>query len=175
MKLGEYYTIRTAVQDNAPRGDLAAVQTMAEDLSDALESTGLFHTVEVDRTDDPDRLVIAMVGFTPGASALDVNGALLRVWHDRVGYRFWAAETTLVERDHVEFQGATRAGADGHFVTVHVVAQACPVPVRPAVVAPATNPAPRPVAETMPVHVPAHRPARGFGRLFGRPALAPAL
>jgi hypothetical protein len=127
MQIAEYYTLRRAVQDNAPAPDADATAGMETELRAALLATGLFHTVEVGRTDDADRLVIAMVRFAPEVDAADVAEALAQVWTKQVAYGFWSAETLRVDKGHVELQGATRSSLRGHYLTVHVVAQEAPV------------------------------------------------
>ncbi len=65
MNLVQFHRLRTAVQVSAPPGagaDLVAVET---DLRDALLDSGLFVTVEVGRTEDPDALVIALCTYDP--------------------------------------------------------------------------------------------------------------
>lgn len=170
MQLSDYYKIRTGVQRNAHRADATAVEHAARNLEETLRATGLFHTVEVDRTEDPDRLLIAMVGFAPGVDTHQVSATLERLWLDRVSFGFWAAHHTLIENGHVELQGSTRAGARGHYLTVHVLAQLAAVPaqrLQPVAAAPVL------VAE--PVAAAPSR-TRSWGRLLGRPApaLAPA-
>ena len=152
MQIAEYYTIRRAVQDNAPAPDEAATAAMEIELRAALLATGVFHTVEVGRTDDADRLVIAMVGFAPGIDASEAALALARLWTKQIAYGFWQAQTIRVDKEHVELQGATRLSLQGHYCTVHLIAEETP--------APANQPAtPATVEPTRPVLV--HRPSTG--------------
>jgi hypothetical protein len=128
MRIAEYYTIRRAVQDNAPAPDDAAVAAMELELRAALRATGMFHTVEVGHTDDPDRHVIAMVGFSPDIDASEAALAIARVWTKQVAYGFWRAETIRLDKGHVELQGATRSSLRGHYATVHLIAEESAVP-----------------------------------------------
>ncbi len=166
MQLGEYHKIRTGVQRNAHRADVAALTAVQGRLELALQRTGLFHSVEIGHTQDIDRLLIAMVGFDPSHEAHRISGALQRLWLDKVGYEFWSAHHVLADRGHVELQAASREGAGGHYVTLHVIAQAS--------TAPAAVPAPVPahVQAANAAMVAAVAPVRGWGRRFGRPAVA---
>lgn len=128
MRTSDYGKVRSALQSNAAPADEAARGAVAGDLRDALASTGMFHTVEVECTDDADRLVIAMVGFEPGADESALAGVLQQIWLDRVGHGFWKAHTSLVEDGHIELQAATRRNARDGYVTVHLVAQAAEAP-----------------------------------------------
>ncbi len=137
MQIAEYYTIRRAVQDNAPAPDAAAVAALETELRVALRATGLFHSIEVGHTDDPDRLLIAMVGFAPEIDAAEAALALARMWSKQIAYGFWRAQTIRVDKGHVELQGATRFSLRGHYATVHLVAKEAPEPATlPVVVRP---------------------------------------
>lgn len=131
MQLTDYHSLRTGLQRNASPAEPDAVAEMAERLRTALVDSGLFHTVELDRTDDIDRLVIALVQFAPDTDAAHVAWRLERLWLDVLAYPFWAAESMLVEDNQVELQAATRSSQRGHYVTLHVVAQAAVPAERP--------------------------------------------
>jgi hypothetical protein len=174
MQIAEYYTIRRAVQSSAPAPDETAVAAMEIELRAALLATGLFHTVEVGRSDDRDRLVIAMVRFAPEVDASEAALALARLWTKQVAYGFWRAQSIRVDKRQVELQGATRLSLHGHYCTVHLVARATPQPAtRPVVV---QRPAPgRPtpstgIAQTAAAVVSAQPVRRSRRWLGGRPA-----
>jgi hypothetical protein len=128
--MSEYCKLRSGLQLNAPEADATVVELMGRTLRAGLESSGLLHSIEVEGTEDRDRRVVAMVGFAPGVPAEVVAAFLERLWREQVSYRFWEAHSVLVEADHIELQAATRAGADGHYVTVHLVAQQAEAPER---------------------------------------------
>ena len=122
--------MRTAVQDNAfpaKEGDLAPVE---QSLRDLLMASGVFEEVEVEHTDDPDQLVIALCKFLPYFTERDVARHLERIWADRVSYPFWEAHAVHVEDEHVEFEAASRHSSGGHYVTVHLVAQKAKIPAQ---------------------------------------------
>jgi hypothetical protein len=134
MQIAEYYTIRRAVQENAPRPDAAAIAAMETELHAALRATGLFHSIEVGHTEDPDRFLIAMVGFAPDLDASEAAVALARVWTKQIAYGFWRAQTIRVDKGHVELQGATRLSLQGHYATVHLIAEEAAEPANHPVV-----------------------------------------
>jgi hypothetical protein len=129
MRLVEYHKLRRAVQVNARPGAQPDLRTLEERLRDALAAAG-FADVEVGATDDPDRLVIGLCSFPARYPVQDVAEVLERLWQDHLRYGFWEAHTTLVESDQVELLAATRAGASGHYATLHVVAQRTAVPAQ---------------------------------------------
>lgn len=130
MELTTYHKMRTAVQGNASPGARSARAEAVEELRRSLLDSFLFDEVEVEDTDDPDHLVIAMCKYPEHTSHAQVAARLERLWQDRWRYGFWEAHTLLVDADQVELQGATRTGAGGHYLTVHVVAQKARVPAQ---------------------------------------------
>jgi hypothetical protein len=130
MELIDFHKLRTAVQANAWPAAADDVLAVERKLWSALVGTGIFADVEVDRTDDPDRLVIAMCRYPFQLSADLAAEALEQVWRDRLRYDFWETHALIVARDQVELEAASRAGIDGHYVTLHVVAQQSPFPAQ---------------------------------------------
>jgi hypothetical protein len=130
MELTQYKKLRTAVQSNAAPAGPADISRLAHDLREILMSTGFFEEVEVDHTDNLDGMVIAMCKFPAQMNESHVAAKLEQAWQDRLRFQFWEAHATLVDEDQVEFQGATRTGSNGSFVTMHVVAQKAPIPAQ---------------------------------------------
>lgn len=130
MEMTAYKKIRLAVQGNASPGERSARAQAVAELRRTLQETGLFDEVEVEDTDDPDHLVIAMCTYPDHAPHAQVAAKLEKLWQDRWRYGFWEAHALIVDRDQVELQGATRTGTTGHYLTVHVVAQAARVPAQ---------------------------------------------
>ncbi len=128
MQIAGYYKMRRAIQENAPGPDESTTSALEVDLRGALLATGLFHTVEVGRTDSADRHVIAMCGFVPEIDSAEAALALARLWSKQIAVGFWQANTMRVDKGHVELQGATRTSLEGPYVTVHLLAQAAPAP-----------------------------------------------
>lgn len=88
MKLNEFYQLRDGLRINAAPATAAESAEVAALLQTTLWGTGLFHNVEVDHTEDPDRLVIAMVEFAPDVPTEDVAFTLEHTWIHRVAYPF---------------------------------------------------------------------------------------
>jgi hypothetical protein len=133
MNLSMFHRVRTGIQVNASPGPKPALEAVEGNLRDVLMSSGLFEEVEVEHTDDPDQLVIALCQFRPQYSEADVAYRLEQMWGDRVRYEYWEAHAIATAQDHVELEAATRVAQDGHYVTVHLVAQRAAIPSqRPA-------------------------------------------
>lgn len=130
MELMQFRKLRDGLQANASPASIADLRKLEHDLRESLMATGFFEEVEVDCTDNPDGMVIAMCTFPAQMSESDVAARLEQAWEDRLRFGFWAAHNTLVDSDQVEFQAASRTGINGHFVTVHVVAQKAPIPAQ---------------------------------------------
>ena len=130
MELTTYKKLRTAVQSNASPAAEDDVRKLEQNLRDVLVSTGFFEDVEVDHTDNPDGMVIAMCTFPAQMDESQVAARLEQAWQDRLRFQFWEAHSTLVDAEQVEFLGATRTGSGGAFVTVHLVAQKGPIPAQ---------------------------------------------
>ena len=130
MELTQYHKMRAGVQANAAPGSSQALQEVQQNLETALASVGLFSDVEVGYTDDVDNLVIAMCTFPEDLSETEVARRLELLWEDRLRYGFWEAHATLVDSGQVELEAATRNGQNGHYVTMHVVAQKGFVPAQ---------------------------------------------
>ncbi len=130
MQLMHFHTLRSGVQANASPARGPALVAMESILSDALKETQLFDTVEVEYTDDPDQLVVGLCQYRPNLTEDQVALTIEHVWDGKVRYPFWEAHSTRVDDGHVEFEAATRDGAGGRYVTVHLVAQRSQVPTQ---------------------------------------------
>jgi len=130
MELTHFKTLRTAMQGNATPPSEVELASMEEGLRDQLMASGLFEDVEVETTDNPDAMVIALCHFKPEVEESDVAGELERVWERGVRYPFWEAHSMIIHPEHVEFQAATRFSSVGHYATVHLVAQKARIPAQ---------------------------------------------
>ena len=130
MDLLQFHRMRTAVQDNAYPAKEGELEPVERSLRDLLMASGVFEEVEVEHTNDPDQLVIALCKFLPYFTERDVARHLERIWADRVSYPFWEAHGIHVEDEYVEFEAASRHSSGGHYVTVHLVAQKARIPAQ---------------------------------------------
>lgn len=130
MELIQYHKMRRAVQINASPGKPGDLADVAGRIRQSLMATGLFEDVEVDSTEDVDNLVIAMCTFPPQLTEAQVAARLEQLWEDRLRYPFWEAHTLLVNNDQVELEAASRTGASGHYITVHILAKKARIPTQ---------------------------------------------
>jgi hypothetical protein len=132
MDLREFHQLRTAIQAHAGPGSPADVALVEARVRDLLLESGLFELVETEHTDDPDRLVIGLCRFRPFLVEAEVGTRIEEIWNEHVRYPYWESHHLLVESGHVEFQAATRVSDRGHYVTVHLIAQADRIPAQRA-------------------------------------------
>ena len=130
MELVRFHKLRRAVQSNASPGTHRELREVLDNVRWTLDSSGLFQDVEVEATDDIDKLVVAMCTFSSDLCEADVAQRLEQVWEERMRFQFWEAHATLVDFEQVELEGATRTSTAGHYVTVHIVAQKAPIPAQ---------------------------------------------
>ena len=130
MQLMHFHTLRSGVQRNASPATERALVAMADHLRDLLISCGLFDTVEVEHTDDPDQLVVGLCQFRQSLSEDEVALALEQLWDERVSYTFWEVHAVRVDDDFIELEGATRESVVGRYATLHVVATRSQVPTQ---------------------------------------------
>jgi hypothetical protein len=123
-----FHRVLSEIQGDARPGTGDALETVEGTLRDLLMNSGFFEEVEVQHTDDPDRLVSALCRFRPLFTEHDVAERLEQIWSDRVRYPFWEAHAIRTSADHVEFEAASRVGPQGHYVTVHLVAERADIP-----------------------------------------------
>ena len=97
-----------------------------ERLRAVLATSGTFGDVEVEVTDDPDRLVAGLCTYSPNHPEADIVDTLTRAWAAELRYHGWEGHSFLVEDGHVELQAATVRADRSHFLTLHLVAQADP-------------------------------------------------
>lgn len=132
MDLMQFHKLRRAIQVNAYPGSGPDLASVEGNLRDLLMASGIFESVEVDHTDDLDRLVIALCEFRPELDEFDIAARIEELWHDRVRYPFWEAHSLMVDREHVELEAATRGSSTGHYVTLHLVAKKARIPAQRA-------------------------------------------
>jgi hypothetical protein len=128
MDLMQFHQTRRAIQGNTSPGRGRDAQDVEGTLRDVLMASGLFVEVEVEHTDDPDQLVIALCTFRADYTEDDIAFRLENLWAERVRYEFWEAHAVRTDEDHVEFEAASSAGPAGRYVTVHLVAQKAAIP-----------------------------------------------
>jgi hypothetical protein len=130
MDLLKFHRLREAIQDNASPGSAPDLELVEGNLRDLLMSSGVFEEVEVEHTEDPNQLVIALCQFRPFYTERDVAQRLEAIWGERVRYPFWESHALKTDVDFVEFEAASRVSDTGHYVTVHLIAQRAGIPAQ---------------------------------------------
>ena len=118
-----FHRLRSAVQVNAGPADPALAAVVEGQLREGLRASGLFDVVEVEVTQDPDQLVIALCRCGPGVPPWEAGHGLKRVWRALAGDTPWEAHAAWVTEEIADFQGALTLPGGG-YVTLHAVAQA---------------------------------------------------
>ncbi len=80
MEMLKFHRVRTGIQVNAAPGRGEQLASMEGALREKLLDSGLFEEVEVERTDDPDQLLIALCQFRPFYTEADVAERLEQIW-----------------------------------------------------------------------------------------------
>jgi hypothetical protein len=127
-----FHRVRTAIQTNASPGEGEQLEAVEGTLRELLMSSGVFEEVEVEHTDDPDQLVIALCQFRPFYTERDVAKRLEAIWGDRIRYPFWESHALRLDDGYVEFEAASRPSETGRYVTVHLVAERAGIPAQRA-------------------------------------------
>ena len=118
-----FHTLRTAVQHNAaPAGELPAA-ALQRTLAKALEGSRLFDQVELGRTDDPDQLIIGLCRCAEGVLPWEAGVGVEQIWHDASGALSWESHSLACTDRLMEFEAATTVDANGHYLTVHLLAE----------------------------------------------------
>jgi len=118
----EFGQLRGAMRANLPPAAGALTAAAAAKLRRRLVSSVMFAEVEVEVTEDPERLLIAMVRFRPGTPERQVASFLEAVWITELRLDGLDVFTSLVEDGHVEFEAATGDQNSGYFLTLQLIA-----------------------------------------------------
>jgi hypothetical protein len=121
MKLGAFQTLRSGLQMNAVPVTSQVRALLETGLREELTASGLFEEVEVEGSDDPDRLVLGLCVFRGEVSEEEVMVAVERAW-TALAFHHWSAHAFLTDEGHVELQAATLDRPGGRFASVHLVA-----------------------------------------------------
>jgi hypothetical protein len=126
MDLISFQTLRGGLQLNVAPAPQAPRAAAVERLRAVLATSGTFADVEIEATDDPDRLVAGLCTYSPDHPEADIVDTLTRAWAAELRYQGWEGHSFLVEDGHVELQAATVRADRSHFLTLHLVVQADP-------------------------------------------------
>ena len=82
----------------------------------------MFAHVEVEVTEDPERLLIAMVRYRPGTPERQVSSFLEAVWISELRLSGLDVFNFIAEDGHVELESVTGDQESGYFLSLHLVA-----------------------------------------------------
>ena len=82
----------------------------------------MFARVEVEVTEDPDRLLVAMVRYRPGTPERQVSSFLEAVWMSELRLPGLDVYNFLAEDGHVELESVTGDQAAGYFLSLNLIA-----------------------------------------------------
>jgi hypothetical protein len=118
----EFLRLRLALTNNLPPASGALIDDAASRLRQRLVSSVMFAQVEVDVTDDAERLLVAMVRFRPGTPERQVASFLEAVWITELRLSGLDVFHSLTEDGHVEFEAVTGDQDSGYFVSLQLIA-----------------------------------------------------
>lgn len=121
MKIGAFQTLRSGLQLNAVPVTSQVRAVLETGLREELTASGIFEEVEIEGSDDPDRLVLGLCVFRSEVSEEEVMLAVERAW-TALAFHHWSAHAFLTDDGHVELQAATLDRPAGRFASVHLVA-----------------------------------------------------
>ena len=109
-----------------PASDAAATGAVLEDAADRLRrrlvASVMFARVEVEVTQDPERLLVALVRYRPGTPERQVSSFLEAVWITELRLSAMDVFTFHLEDGQVELDAVTGDQASGYFVSLQLVA-----------------------------------------------------
>ena len=114
--------LREAVTNILPPACGAPLADAAARLRRRLVSSVMFAQVEVEVTEDPERLLVALVRYRPGTRPRQVSSFLEAVWITELRLSALDAFHFLVEDGQVELEAVTGDQGAGYFVSLLLVA-----------------------------------------------------
>ncbi len=139
MDFTSFHKLRTAVQENAHPAAPRHATTLEQALHTALSGSGLFSSIEIGRTEDPDQLIIGVCRCADGILPWEAGMGMERLWDALAAAAPWEAHHVGCTDSMMEFEGAMTVDDSAHYLTVHLVAE-------PAAAAPAPAPADLPAS-----------------------------
>ena len=118
----EFVQLRHALTANLPPAQDALINAAASKLHRRLMSSVMFAQVEVEITQDPERLLVAMVRYRPGTRTRQVASYLEAVWITELRLPGLDLFHFLIDDGHVELESVTGDQASGYFLSLHLIA-----------------------------------------------------
>jgi len=118
----EFVRLRAGMTANLPPASDALKDAAAARLRRRLVSSVMFAQVEVEVTEDPDRLVVAMVHYRPGTRERQVASFLEAVWISELRLPGLDMFNFRVEGGQVELESVTGDQESGYFLSLNLIA-----------------------------------------------------
>ena len=122
MERTEFKLLREGLTANLPPASGALLEGAASRLRRRLVASVMFAQVEVEVTDDPERLLVALVRFRPGTPERQVSSFLEAVWITELRLSGLDVFNFLLDDGHVELEAATGDQSDGYFLSLQLIA-----------------------------------------------------
>jgi hypothetical protein len=118
----EFVRLRAGLTANLPPASGAPLDAAAARLRRRLVASVMFTGVEVEVTEDPDRLLVALVRYRPGTPARQVSSFLEAVWISELRLPGLDVYNFLAEDGHIELESVTGDQASGYFLSLNLIA-----------------------------------------------------
>ncbi len=123
MDFLEFRRLRAGGISNLPPAPDEVLAAAADRLSRRLLSSVMFAGVVVERTQDPERLLVASTYFRPREPVAKVRSYLEAIWVSELRLPGLDAFAFHADGDQVEFEAFTGDKSSGHFITLHLLAE----------------------------------------------------
>ena len=123
MDYREFRRLREGCISNLPPASAAVLDAAASQLRRRLEASAMFAGVTVETSSDPERLLVALVHYRPGAPTAQVSSHLEAVWVTELRLPGLDAYNFHTDGGHVELESFTGDKSSGYFLTLHLVAE----------------------------------------------------
>jgi hypothetical protein len=118
----EFVRLRTGLTANLPPATGPLIEAAASRLRRRLVSSVMFAQVEVEITEDPERLLVALVRYRPGTPKRQVSSFLEAVWISELRLPGLDMFHFIVEDGHIELESATGDQESGYYLSLQLIA-----------------------------------------------------
>jgi hypothetical protein len=118
----EFVRLRAGLTANLPPATGPLIDAAASRLRRRLVSSVMFAQVEVEITEDPERLLVALVRYRPGTPKRQVSSFLEAVWISELRLPGLDMFHFIVEDGHIELESATGDQESGYYLSLQLIA-----------------------------------------------------
>jgi hypothetical protein len=119
----EFRRLREGGISNLPPAPDDVLDAASVRICERLSSSAMFAGVTVERTLDPERLLVASAYFRPGEPVAKVRSYLEAIWVSELRLPGLDAFSFHTNVGHVEFESFTGDKSSGYYLTLHVLAE----------------------------------------------------